>query len=314
MALWFQKGEYRRFRRINMPIRVFVTPVQPIKDQQIFALGIDYFPPTVQKKIQASHESLNYWVRHIQEQQEILAPVFGEVEDSVQYFGRCVEGLSVGRSPKSERLEWAEFNRYSKGVESILALKVTAPKTFQYFEQMNQKLKVYYHNLFNLFEGSTPTQLNLESELPDSMLVDEMMKRFESKSFAKIPLVQSLFHLHQLMGHYFSAYTELLKDVRLRQNPNAWEEIDVNLSACGLSLVLEKRFKPNTRCDAYFYFAEKGRMLSVRAVLIRANSSMSDYREHNSFNFEFPDIQDQRFIQLEIERYEIQSSLNVPLS
>jgi hypothetical protein len=88
----------------------------------------------------------------------------------------------------------------------------------------------------------------------------------------------------------------------------------VHLSACGLSMVLEKRFKPNTRCDAYFYFADKGRMLSVRAVLIRANSSMSDYREHNSFNFEFPDVQDQRFIQLEIERYEIQSSLNVPLS
>lgn len=313
MALWFQKGDFRRFTRIEMPIKIYINPIHPIKNQDVFALGLDYFPPTVKQKIKTSQEELSYWVRHIQEQQEILLPVFNEFEAAILYFGQCVAQLSNGFSPKMDRLAWADFNRYLKGINGIADLKNTAPKTHQYFEQLNQKLKVYFQNMAYCLEDSTPTQLSVESALPDSMLVDDMMKRFEAENFAKIPLVQSLFNLHQLMVHYFKAYQELLNDCRLRQNPKAWPEVKVDISACGLSMKLDKRFKANMRCDAYFYFAEKSRLLSVRAHLIRACSDMSDYKECNAFNFEFQDLDDQRFIQLEVERFEIKSSLQTAL-
>lgn len=314
MALWFQKGYLRRFPRISMPLRIFVNPIKPIKDQHIFAFDLDYFPPTVRKKIEQSQQSLAHWVSHIQEQQDVLNPVFLELQGAVVYFGQCVESMSKGVSPKASRTDGLTFGCYLAGVASITGLKVTAPKTYQYFEQMNQKLKVYFQNMAFCIEGSTPTQLMVENPLPESMMIDDMVARFEAGAFAKIPLSQSLLHLHYLMEHYFQAYRELLKDGLSRQNPNAWPEVEVNISACGLSVCLEKRFKPNVRYDAYFYFAEKKRLMSVKAVLVRTFSDMVGFKEHNAFNFEFDEPLDQNFLQSEVERYEVKQSLQVPLN
>lgn len=50
MVFWFENGDARRFPRIEMPVQIYISPVNPIRDKDIFGLGIDYFPPSVEKK------------------------------------------------------------------------------------------------------------------------------------------------------------------------------------------------------------------------------------------------------------------------
>lgn len=313
MPFWFEKGEHRRFSRIDLPVKVFVTPINLKADKQIFGLGIDYFPPTVQKKIESAREQTFYWFKHIQEQQDVLEPVFKDLMLAADYLGDWVRYVSDGRSPKEDMIEWRRFVSYAKGVESVGALQESAPKTFQYLDQMNQKIRAYFKNFAVCIDKSSPRKFVVDDSLPQEFAVDEMMAKFTDPSFSKIPLVQSLFHLNAYLNAVFDAYGEFIRDYYFRQNPKAWEMQTVNISAGGVSMIMPKRFKPSTHCDAYFYFAESERLLTVRSILVRTCSDWKESQECNAFNFEFPDLQDQLFIQQEIERFEIHNSMKVPL-
>lgn len=313
MAFWFEKGELRRFNRVTLPAKVFVTPAKPIRDKQILALGIDYFPPSVQKKIAADEEKTHYWFDHIQEQQTVLKPVFEELMQAVTIFGEQVKAISYGKTPKADPQAWQAFCQKAKGAPSVAGLKESAPKTYEYLHAMNLQLKTHYVHLAKCLDASTPTQFNLGPSLPSDFKIDEMMARFQAPIYAKIPLVQALLFLHQFMQHHFAAYVEMIKDHQLRQNLNRLDEQAVNLSAGGVSMLLNKRFAPNTRCDVYFLFEESNRFLSVRSTLVRAELDKGFHQECNAFNFDFPEGSDQMLIQQEIERFEILNSLEVSL-
>jgi len=315
MPFWFEKNEHRRFKRINMPVKVFVTPSSAdlINNKQIFALNIDYFPPSVLDKIKDTTEKMNHWFSLVQEQQEVLEPVFKALVSSVEFLGEQVAEVSKGRSPKVELLDWKAFCDHSAGIKSIKELKKSAPKTHQYLEQMNIKLMAYYGNFQSSIEKSTPKKFYVDDRLSQEFMADSMIAKFDAASFSKIPLVQSLKQLHKLMGHYYAAYDEFIRDYYYRQNPKAWETKQVNISAGGISILMHKRFRQNTRCQVYLYFVDSERLLNVNSSLVRTSTEVAEKKECNAFNFEFPDGQDQIFIQYEMERYEWVSSMHVKL-
>ncbi len=147
MATWFEKKELRRFRRIDMNLKLFVTPSDPINDLEIFALGIDYFPKTVSSKIAKNRSNLLSWIEHIQEQKEILEPVFHEVIGSAELLGESLKMLSEGRNPILDDQIAEKIHKNLKVIGSISSLEEHAPRTFNYFYEVERKLTHYFRLL-----------------------------------------------------------------------------------------------------------------------------------------------------------------------
>ncbi|MDG4811725.1 hypothetical protein P8629_01770 [Hydrogenovibrio sp. 3SP14C1] len=314
MPFWFEKHEMRRFRRVDIPVKIYIKPHEAIKDQQIFAYGIDYFPPTKRKKIKEAQQEMHHWVGLIQEQKDILQPFFEEFETYIEFFKDWVQALSEGRSPRASKQDWLTFHAYGKGVQKIQTLKVSAPKTFQYFDHLNQKLMAHFQHVAKCAEQSSPSQFVQPEPVAKHFAVDDMKKRFESSTVSKAPLIQALCSLYLYMSYTFDAYEELIEDLCLEHSSSSFrEDAEVNLSAGGLSIKLDKRYKPNMRCNIGLYFAGSKRLLKFRSTLVRAFSVPEFQAECNAFNFDFPNGHDQHLIQMEIERYEIESSMKVSL-
>lgn len=314
MPFWFEKHETRRFRRVDIPVKIYISPNEAIKNQQIFAYGIDYFPPTKRKKIKDAQKEMHHWVGLIQEQKDILQPFFEDFEKYIEFFKDWVQAFSEGRSPRDNKSDWLTFHAYAKGVQRIQTLESAAPKTFQYFDHLNQKLVAHFQHMAKCAEKSTPSQFVLPEPLSTCFAIDDMKKRFESSKVAKVPLIQSLYRLYLYMSYTFDAYAELLQDLSSDQSPpSCWVDAEVNLSAGGLSIRLDKRYKPNMRCNISLYFTGSNRLIKFRSTLIRAFSVPEFQAECNAFNFDFPNGQDQHLIQMEIEQYEIRSSMSVAL-
>lgn len=306
MSYWFEKRELRRFRRIEMPLKLFVTPADPIKDREIFALGIDYFPKTTVTKIQRHHQKLLYWVDHIQEQKEILEPVFKQVITACELLGEAVEYISQGRNPFNDRAFASKIVHNVKAIGFIATLEEPAPKTFQFFSEIEKKITHHFKLLaMSLHKSSS---VNYQSFKPENTVfkIDEMTRRFTQGKFQKIPLVQSIYYINALVEDYCSVLNELNTDYYLRDHPEDWQLQNVSLSAGGFSANYHKRYLPGKPLMTYLYLDNANRVMTVATSFARNQPNMPDLNELNAFYFDFPDPQDQRYLELQIERIQLE--------
>ena len=241
MALWFEKNNIRRFRRMDVSVKLFVTPSSPIVDMEIFALGIDYFPNSVKKKIAYNQQQLLSWVNLIQEQKEILEPVFLQVVNAAQLLGEATKLISQGRNPLLNEKLSQEIMKNLKTVGCITSLEGAAPKTFQYFSQLEKKLTHFFRLLLITLHKSSPKKYHSFDDAEQMFKIDEITAKFTQQAFKKIPLVQAIYFMNELVNSYCEAFQELNRDYYLREHPEAWKSDNVSLSAGGVALVYPKR-------------------------------------------------------------------------
>ena len=310
MASWFEKNDFRRFRRLDMSVKLFVTPSAPIVDMEIFALGIDYFPNSVKKKIARNQQQLLSWVNHIQEQKEILEPVFLQVMDAAQLLGEATKLISQGKNPLLDEEFSQEIMKNLKTVGRIASLEEPAPKTFQYFFEVEKKLTHFFRLLLISLHKSSPKTYHSFDGAEQKFKIDEMTAKFRQQAFQKIPLVQAIYFMNELVDSYCQVFQELNRDYYLKEHPESWKVYNVSLSAGGISAMYPKRFLPGRPLTSYIYFYEQGRSMTVDSLLARCETNPVEMLELNAFYFEFPDPQDQHFLELEIERIQIEKVSN----
>ncbi len=309
MAFWFEKRDLRRFRRIDMPIKLFVTPAAPIVDFEIYALGIDYFPKSVETKITRNHNQLLNWISHIQEQKEILEPVFLQVLQAAELLGEAVKRVSNGRNPILEERLAEQIMSNLKTIGRIKSLEEPAPKTYQYFFEVEKKLTHFFRLLLLSLHKSSSSKYHSFAPLTQTFKIDEMTQKFTKEAFKKIPLVQSIYYMNELVDNYCEAFQEMNRDYYLREHPEAWQVQKINISAGGFSNFYAKRFSLGKPLTSYVYLQDHGRIMKVKTTIARCETNMKQMAELNAFNFEFPDPQDQRFLELEIERIQIERAM-----
>lgn len=314
MNRWFQKGNARRWYRIDMPVRVFMLPRSSIKDREIFATGADYFPPSIKQSISDKIYKTKLWVSKIQEQKEIVTLLFEEVMAFIEFFSYCTSLIAEGRNPKNEAEYWLKLSHHQKGFKTIEALKASAPRTYQYFKLIEEKYLVFLNSLVKSVENSTPTHFEVDATLPYGFKIDEIMSKFEDPKFAKIPLIQALLHLSVLMDVYTGIYRKIIEDNYLKQFPEQWKTQMANVSASGLGIMMEKRFKFKDKVDVYFYFADNNVVLHFEATVVDIRTMENTYKERIALNFEFPDGKNQSYLQSEIEKFEIKECMELDLS
>lgn len=296
-----------------MPVHVFVAPSSPIKDRDIFATGIDYFPPMIQARIEKERFETFYWLNRIQDQKEALTILFEEIIDAIEFFGQCSESISKGDSPKKDPKYWMMISQRQKGFQTVSSLEVSAPKTYGYFKDIEHKFLTFMDSLATSISESTPTEFHSNRNLPFGFKIDETIDLFSNEKFSKIPLVQAITHLSAFMDIYLNAFRQINDDNILRQYPEEWKLHQANVSASGLALMLDKRFKNFERVDIFFYFPKQKVSLQFEGTIVDIRSIDSQFKERVAINFEFPDGNSQNFLQNEIQRYEIEECMSLEL-
>ena len=305
MSLWFLKGNSRRYFRIQMPIRVFVAPASPIKDREIYATGVDYFPPIIQSLIEKQRNETFYWIDRIQDHKELLTELFREVIESVELFGKAAEQMSKGINPRNDPAYWMNLSKQTRGFEKIDALQSAAPKTHKYFKLIEEKYLVFINAMTKSVQESTPYHFEADPNIPFAFKIEEILEDFKKEKFSKIPLVQSLLSLSSFMDTYLEAYRQINDDNVMRLHPEKWRSVNVNISASGLAMMFRKRFDTFQRVDVFFYFPENNRVLQFEGSIVDIRSIEDTHSERIAINFEFPEGREQDFLQFKIQEFEL---------
>lgn len=313
MNRWFQKGNSRRFFRIDMPVRVFITPSSPIKDREIYATGIDYYPATRLALIETQKNSTIQWVDRIQDQKELISKIFDEMIDSIQFFGKCAESISKGINPKLDPSYWMEVSTRLKGFQTISALQISSPKTYTYFKLIEEKYLTFLQAMANSISKSTPTSYASNFDLPYGFKLDETLEIFKKPKFSKVPLAQSIINLSEYLDTYLDAYRSLNDDNMMRQYPEEWKLQQANVSASGIALMMNKRFTAFERVDVFFYFEDIKKAIKFDGAVVDIRSIEDIHRERIAINFEFPDGDSQQLLQNEIQRFELEECMSLKL-
>lgn len=314
MNRWFHKGNSRRFYRLDMPLKVFVAPASPIRDRDIFATGIDYFPPTVKQLIELQKNDAFYWIDRIQDQKVLMTNLFKKILQTIEFFGRCAEAVSKGINPKLDPSYWITIKQHQQGFTTIEPLRESAPKTYRYFKMIEEKYLYFLNSLTESIDKSSPALFAAKRGLSYGFKIDEILEQFKSEKFKKIPLIQAILSLASFMDTYIEAYRQINDDNILRDFPEEWQQQNANVSASGLALILSKRFKPFEKVDIFIFIPLRNVVCFFSGSVIDIRTLDNQYKERVAFNFEFPDSKNQNLLQNEIQRFEIEECMQMDLN
>lgn len=183
MNKWFLRENSRRFFRIDMPVRLYVAPSAPIKDAEIYATGIDYFPPVVNQLIKKQLDSTYYWLDRIQEEKELLVPLFEEIIAAVQFLGDGSEKISEGINPKNDPLFWFSINQKIKGFEHIPLVQAILALTSYMNTYINAYSQINDDNANRQFPNKWPL---MNVNISASGIALSFSKRF--KNFERVDI------------------------------------------------------------------------------------------------------------------------------
>ncbi|MBD3821568.1 MAG: PilZ domain-containing protein [Thiotrichales bacterium] len=310
MKTWFLKQNSRRYFRIDMPVRVFIAPSSPIKDREIFATGIDYFPPTIKSLIAQQKRDTLYWLDRVQDQKVLITELFTEVIACIEFFGQGAEKISRGINPRLDPAYWLSVNQQKQGFTKVNALKDSSPKTYTYFKHIEEKYLRFLSAMVNSIDKSSDQHFEADPNLPYAFKIDEILDHFQKEQFEKIPLVQAIVALCGLMDTYMEAYRQINDDNIMRLFPDQWRAVKGNVSACGLAMLFTKRFKEFERVDIFFFFPEEKRVLQFDGTVVDIRSINDQFKERIAVNFDFPNGRDQDFLQHKIQEFELDECLN----
>lgn len=313
MNKWFRKGNGRRFHRVDMPIRYFIVPSSPIKDREIYATGADYFPTPLVNMIETRKFDTTRSVEKIKEQSVLVTQIFNDVIEDIEFFGECAKNISQGVNPKNDMGYWLKINDKLKGFHSIHGIQASSPKTFQYLSLIEEKYLNYLQRMVNSINSSTPEHFSVEGHLPIGFKLDEMMTVFQQEKFAKIPLIQAILHLSELLEAYLNVYRQINDDNYLKQFPQEWPLRLANVSASGLAVNIPKRFDLYSRVDIYIYFEHDDRVINFDGSVVDIRDDNENHTQRIAINFEFPKGNDQDYLQQEIQKQEVKECMKFAL-
>lgn len=309
MHQWFRKGNARRFHRVDMPVRYFVLPSSPMEDRDIYATGADYFPKTVQTQIETlKHHTLNS-LNKIQDQTEIITLIVEEIIASIEFYGSTLEKLSNGQHPKKDSAYWLQINQKVKGFQSIEKIKASSPKTYQYFKMIEDKYLRFLSILVESINDSDRDNFSVNGHLPFGFKLDEMMTVFRQEKFAKIPLIQTLKYLAEYMEAHLEIHRQINDDNYLSDFPQEWPLHKVNLSASGIAVTVHKIIRLYSKVDVFLYFEQQDKTLHFEGTVVDIRSLEEEINERIAINFEFPNGNDQNFLQQEIQKQEVKECM-----
>lgn len=298
----------RRFFRINMPVQYSIETKNPIVNREIYASGADYFPPSVQIKLEAEKLMVLESLSKLQENKELLTKVFNEIIEYAESYGESCRITSQGISPRFDRELWERVSAQKDGFTYFKLLEKEAPKTFNLLQGIEEKYLVFHRRLTYCIEHSTPDYF-CSKKIPDTKFkLDLLTERYADAKYDKVPLAQTLLNAGRLMQSYFDIFLEMHHD-NLIEEKKPWISDTVNISASGIALHLPKRYQMHQRLITRLYFEKYDQVLEFDSIVVNTQTDNHRGCERVALNFDFPDGKFQNFLLAQLQKYEIQQCL-----
>ncbi|MBF6057796.1 MULTISPECIES: PilZ domain-containing protein [Thiomicrorhabdus] len=312
MKKWFQKNNSRRFHRVDMPVRYFIRPSSPIENRQIYATGTDYFPPSIEFKVNRHTQLVKMMLNELPEN-SLIQTLLTEMFQSVLFFGKCLDSISHGIQPLQDFGMRVHLQQMTDGFPHLDNIKPHSPKTYSFLKQFEDKylyiIKQFLHNLSessqNYFAATKLKQSGFE--------IDSSMDDFRSPEHEQIPLRQAMLGIYDLFETYLEIYQHICSDHLDTQNPDNWPLQVVNISATGMAFHSSKGFPLHAAVDVFLAFDPPNKVIKFNGKVVSNTPQKNGHPERFAINFEFPDSEPQKYLQNEIQKFEIESCMDVEL-
>ena len=314
MAYWFEKGELRRFPRVEMPMRVFIRPSQANTDKQIIHYPVNYLPTAIVNKINQIESELKINMVNIQEQREIIIPAFTEAIELVHTFGELTQAISQGKNPAYQKDKIAKLSQITNGFLIAKQLEVDGPKTYQFFSMIEEKFIAYSKGIVTILQNSSARKLYTECKLSQAFQVDKVIPKFNLPKYKQMPLANSLYLLSELSNLYLKTFISLLNEHRPVQQANTWFKHDLKISACGLTVDLYKDYPLSTKLDIHLFFPETQKTIALEGTLNRSVEQKNTFLQTNCIQFDFLSYEQQQFIENQQQIYQINRCIELGAS
>lgn len=305
MNKWFLRENSRRFYRIDVPVRVFMAPSSPIKDLEIYATGMDYFPPIINELIDKQLNSTLYWLHRVQEERDLLEPLFKEIITAIKFLGEGTEKMSRGLNPKNDKVFFFSINKKLAGFHHLDALSKSAPKTYTYLKLIEDKYLFFLNAFTDSIKHSSRSQFKAKFDFAMQFKIDKAIKDFNHPKFEHVPLVRAIVALTSYMNTYTNTFKEICRDNIIRSRPELWPKLIANLSASGIAISFPKTFNNFEKVDVLMFFPENRQILSLHGTVAHIQDNKAKYQKRVAVNFEFPDGKDQDFLIYKIQELEL---------
>lgn len=313
MHQWFRKGNARRYHRVDLPLRYFILPSSPLEKREIYATGANYFPSVIEKKISQCKNRALRSLDKLTDQKELISEIVNLIITDIEFYGRQLELISHGQHPKKDPNYVMQIKSKLKGLEGIIKIKENSPKTFMYLAMIETKYLAFLNILATSIQKSNKDLFYAKDELPFGFKLDETIRVFKQEKYAKIPLVQTILHLAELLQSYVDVHQQIHDDNSLVNIPQSWPLKTSNLSASGVAVLIPKLFDVYSRVDVRFYFEHADKLIHFEGIVVDIRDAKDEFAERIAVNFEFPKGSDQRFIQQEIQKEEVRECMKFDL-
>ena len=275
----------------------------------IYTSGGNYFPQTTVNELETlklhTLDSLN----RIQDQRELILAIVEQIMADIEFYGDCLKKISNGEHPKKDPNYWLQINQKLDGFTAIESIKKSSPKTHQYFKMIEEKYLRFMNALVHSINNSDRDNFAVQGHLPFGFKLDEIMTVFSQPKFAKIPLIQTIRHLSEYLEGYLAVHRLVNDDNYLSDFPQEWPLNMVNLSASGIAVIMKKRLTMYSKVNVYLYFEEHDKTLNFEGTVVDLREIQEEFNERIAVNFEFPNGNDQNFLQQEIQKQEVKECM-----
>ncbi len=308
MRTWYQRGNQRRFHRVDMPINIMILPKERPFGQPIFHWGIDYFPPSIEVQIRSSRRLLTIQVDRIQEHKVFLQALFQECVQQIEFLGELIRLIAKGENPLCLPQNLKRFQQYHQGFSLIETIKSPAPRTYDWFKKIEEKNVYLFSAIKYMLQHSSATKIQ---SLPSSeFLIDQAIIPYTKGKYKEVPLAQSLVHLVHFQSLHFQAWQEMIRDLQWQTTPQKWSEHMVNVSTGGIAVNLPKRYPKLAHVYTKLYFPRIG-VLAFEGSVVMQKSIPTEGKERIAVNFDFPTQEQQIALRTQMELFELQKAVEV---
>jgi len=304
---WYAKQDNRRFQRVNMPVKLMFRPVETIEHKELFALGLDYYPSSVQGKLERMISRLQTMpkpgkVKNFDFYQHWVNTFVFELKQLQQ----MSQMIAQGHIPDMERLATERarirFDLNSFGPTSFMHKFL--PWLLQKFDAYRQFMMSFpsFANT-NGFTIASPDQLPKSSYRVDQMV--EKLYGLENWHEERRLLIA----LYETMEVVLNSIRNMYRDLVLWYFPNKWREVPVNVSKGGVAFDAPISLPMFSKIMVKFHFADLPETLTFEGKVQSIREKGDGMRL--AMNFEFPDAAMQNALQQEIQKYEVEKSLRL---
>jgi hypothetical protein len=300
----------RRFYRIDMPLRYLAYSNSTATFDEIYSTGMVYFTPIVEKQIKTKEAELYRSLHKLSEHKTVITRTIHEAQSWLSLIREGVQMISQGVvSPMREREYQARIGGFIReGLHSVKLLKEPAPKTYAIFYAI-QELLVYNLSLLRQVALESSSDSFHAPELRRDFAIHRHLPVFRSEKYAKIPMIQMLLALTELVDAHAEPFHQMILDHAYRKNPSKWPETLVNFSEGGAALWVKKQFVKNETITLSLYLPYTKQLCTFTAHVVSVEPGSDGLHERVALNFHFPDGKAQESVRREIQYFEIKEAM-----